>query len=337
MAAGGKVQLKEASMHLIARRAFAVVLLMIASTAAWAQGYPDRPLRLVVGFPPGGSGDFLARIIADELTREIGQPVVVDNKPGAGSNIAAEQVARAAPDGYTILLAGNFTHAINPWLYRNLPWDPHRDFTPITEVAVMSIIVCVTPERKIHSMKELIARVKGEPGRWFYASPGNGTSQHLAGAELNRLAGIDMQHVPFKGGAPSLQAVLAGDVQVIIGTTPVVLPQIRAGKLVPLALITRAASPMVPGVPGMEEAGVPGIDLGSWWGIWAPPKVRPEVKERLYAAVTRVMRLPQVAEKLAREAMQPEISASPEEFAAFVRKDHASYEPIVRASGAKAD
>ena len=324
-------------MHLIARRAFAVVLLMIASTAAWAQGYPDRPLRLVVGFPPGGSGDFLARIIADELTREIGQPVVVDNKPGAGSNIAAEQVARAAPDGYTILLAGNFTHAINPWLYRNLPWDPHRDFTPITEVAVMSIIVCVTPERKIHSMKELIARVKGEPGRWFYASPGNGTSQHLAGAELNRLAGIDMQHVPFKGGAPSLQAVLAGDVQVIIGTTPVVLPQIRAGKLVPLALITRAASPMVPGVPGMEEAGVPGIDLGSWWGIWAPPRVRPEVKERLYAAVTRVMRLPQVAEKLAREAMQPEISASPEEFAAFVRKDHASYEPIVKASGAKAD
>ncbi len=324
-------------MHLIARRAFAVVLLMIASTAAWAQGYPDRPLRLVVGFPPGGSGDFLARIIADELTREIGQPVVVDNKPGAGSNIAAEQVARAAPDGYTILLAGNFTHAINPWLYKNLPWDPHRDFTPITEVAVMSIIVCVTPERKIHSMKELIARVKGEPGRWFYASPGNGTSQHLAGAELNRLAGIDMQHVPFKGGAPSLQAVLAGDVQVIIGTTPVVLPQIRAGKLVPLALITRAASPMVPGVPGMEEAGVPGIDLGSWWGIWAPPRVRPEVKERLYAAVTRVMRLPQVAEKLAREAMQPEISASPEEFAAFVRKDHASYEPIVKASGAKAD
>src|SRR5713226_4638997 len=337
MAAGGKVQLKEASMHLFARRALAVVSLMIASMAAWAQGYPDRPLRLVVGFPPGGSGDFLARIIADELSREIGQPGVVDNKPGAGSNIAAEQVARAAADGYTILLAGNFTHAINPWLYRNLPWDPHRDFTPITEVAVMSIIVCVTPERKIHSMKELIAKVKSEPGKWFYASPGNGTSQHLAGAELNRLAGIDMQHVPFKGGAPSLQAVLAGDVQVIIGTTPVVLPQIRAGKLVPLALITRAASTMVPGVPGMEEAGVPGMDLGSWWGIWAPPKVRPEVKQRLYASITKVMRLPQVAEKLRSEAMEPQISASPEEFAAFVRKDHASYEAIVRASGARAD
>ncbi len=324
-------------MHLFARRALAVVLLLIASMAAWAQGYPDRPLRLVVGFPPGGSGDFLARIIAEELTREIGQPVVVDNKPGAGSNIAAEHVARAAPDGYTILLAGNFTHAINPWLYKNLSWDPHRDFTPITEVALMSIIVCVTPQRGIRSMRELIARVKSERGKWFYATPGNGTSQHLAGAELNRLAGIDMQHVPFKGGAPSLQAVLAGDVQVMIGTTPVVLPQIRAGKLVPLALITRAASKMVPGVPGMEEAGVPGLDLGSWWGIWAPPRVRREVKERLYASIIRVMRLPQVAEKLAREAMEPEISASPEEFAAFVRKDHASYEPIVRASGAKAD
>ncbi len=324
-------------MSIIARRALAVALLMIAPMAAWAQGYPDRPLRLVVGFPPGGSGDFLARIIADELTRDIGQPVVVDNKPGAGSNIAAEHVARAAPDGYTILLAGNFTHAINPWLYKNLSWDPHRDFTPITEVALMSIIVCVTPERGIRSMKELIAKVRSEPGKWFYASPGNGTSQHLAGAELNRLAGTDMQHVPFRGGAPSLQAVLAGDVQVMIGTTPVVLPQIRAGKLVPLALITRAASKMVPGVPGMEEAGVPGMDLGSWWGVWAPPRIRPEVKERLYASITRVMRLPQVAEKLAREAMEPEISASPEEFAAFVRRDHASYEPVVRASGAKAD
>src|SRR2546425_1356817 len=274
MAACGKVQLKEVSMHLFARRALAAVLLMIASMAAWAQGYPDRPLRLVVGFPPGGSGDFLARIIADELTREIGQPVVVDNKPGAGSTIAAAQVARAAPDGYTILLAGNFTHAINPWLYKHLSWDPHRDFTPITKVALMSIIVCVAPQRGIRSMKELIAKVRSEPGKWFYASPGNGTSQHLAGAELNRLAGMDMQHVPFKGGAPSLLAVLAGDVQVMIGTTPAVLPQIRAGKLVPLALITRAAPPLVPGVPGMEEAGGPGLDLGGRWGIWAPPRGR---------------------------------------------------------------
>ncbi len=291
---------------------------MIASMAAWAQGYPDRPLRLGGGFPPGGSGDFLARIIADELSREVGQPVVVDNRPGAASNIAAEHVAHAAPDGHTILLAGNFSHAINPWLYK-LSWDPHRDFTPITEVALMSIIVCVAPGRGIHSIKELIAKVKSEPGKWFYASPGNGTSQHLAGAELNRITGMDMQHVPFKGGAPSLQA------------------EIRAGKLVPLALITRAASPMVPGVPGMEEAGVPGLDLGSWWGIWAPPRVRPEVKQRLFAAITKVMRLPQVAEKLAREAMEPEVSASPEEFAAFVRKDHASYEAIVKASGAKAE
>src|SRR2546422_7507383 len=337
MAAGGRVQLKEASMLFIARRALAVILLVFASTAiGWAQAYLDRPLRLVVGFPPGGSGDFLARIIADELAREIGQPVVVDNRPGAASNIAAEPVAHAAPDGYTILLAGNFSHAINPWLYK-LSWDPHRDFTPITEVALMSIIVCVAPGRGIRSIKELIAKVKSEPGKWFYASPGNGTSQHLAGAELNRIAGMDMQHVPFKGGAPSLQAVVAGDAHVMIGTTPVVLPQIRAGKLVPLALITRAASPMVPGVPGMEEAGVPGKDLGSWWGIWAPPRVRPEGKQRLYTSITKVMRLPQVAETLAREAMEPEISASPEDFAAFVRKDHASYEPIVRASGAKAD
>src|SRR5256884_3396661 len=180
---------EEACMYLFARRTLAAALLVFASTSAWAQGYPDRPLRLVVGFPPGGSGDFLARVIADELTREIGQPVVVDNKPGAGSNIATEHVARAASDGYTILLAGNFSHAINPWLYKNLSWDPHRDFTPITEVALMSVIVCVTPKQGIGSMRELIARVKAEPGKWFYATPGSGTSQHLAGAEINRIAG----------------------------------------------------------------------------------------------------------------------------------------------------
>src|SRR2546425_5265302 len=249
MAAGGRVQLKEASMLFIARRALAVILLVFASTAiSWAQAYPDRPLRLVVGFPPGGSGDFLARIIADELTREIGQPVVVDNKPGAGSNIAAEHVARAASDGYTILLAGNFTHAINPWLYKNLSWDPHRDFTPITEVALMSIIVCVTPERGIRSLKDLIARVKSEPGKWFYASPGNGTSQHLAGAELNRLAGTDMQHVPFRGGAPSLQAVLAGRAQGVVGARAGGVPPIRAGEPAARALLSRAASCLGPRV-----------------------------------------------------------------------------------------
>ncbi len=321
-----------------ARRAFAVFIFLLgASSLAWAQTYLDRPLRLVVGFPPGGSGDFLARIIGDELSRELAQPVVVDNKPGAASNIAAEAVARAPADGYTVLLAGNFSHSINPWLYKHLSWDPHKDFTPISEVALMSIIVCVTPQRQIHNMKELIAKVKAEPGKWFYATPGAGTSQHLAGVQINQIAGLDMQHVPFKGGAPSLQAVLAGDVQVIIGTTPVVLPQIRAGKLVPLSLITRAASPMVPGVPGAEEAGIAGMNLDSWWGIWGPAKLKPEVTKRLYAAITKVMKLPQVAEKLAREAMEPQISASPEEFAAYVRKDHAMYEPIVKASGAKVD
>ena len=317
-------------------RALAVSLLIL-SGSAFGQTYPDRPLRLVVGFPPGGSGDFLARIIADELSRELGQTVVVDNKPGAGSNIAAEHVARVAPDGYTILLAGNFTHAINPWLYKNLSWDPHRDFTPISEVALMSVIVCVTPQRQIHSMKELVAKIKSEPGRWFYATPGSGSPQHLAGVQINQIAGTDMQHVPFKGGAPSLMAVLSGDVQVIIGTTPVVLPQIRAGKLVPLSLITRKPSPMVPGVPGAEEAGLPGMNLDSWWGIWGPAKMKPEVSTRLYAAITKVMRLPQVAEKLAREAMEPELSSSPEEFGEFVRKDHASYEGLVKASGAKVD
>jgi len=325
-------------MRKMMRRCLDVVgLLLVCTGAVLAQTFPDHPLRLVVGFPPGGSGDFLARIIADDLSRELGQTVVVDNKPGAGSNIAAENVARSAPDGYSILLSANSAHTMNPWLYKNLSWDPLKDFTPITEVALMSVIVCVTPQRGIRNMKELIAKVKSEPGKWFYATPGSGTPQHLAGVELNRLAGTDLQHVPFKGGAPSLQAVLSGDLQVIIGTTPVVLPQIRAGKLVPLALITKAPSPLLPGIPGMEEAGVPGMDLGSWWGIWAPAKIRPEVKQKLFASITKVMRLPQVAQRLAAEAMEPTASSSPEEFAGFVRKELAAWEPIVKASGAKVE
>jgi len=211
--------------------------------------------------------------------------VVVDNKPRRGSNIAAEHVARAASDGYTILLAGNFTHAINPWLYKNLSWDPHRDFTPITEVALMSIIVCVAPGRGIRSMKELIAKVKSEPGKWFYASPGNGTSQHLAGAELNASPAPTCSTC-LQGRRPSLQAVLAGDVQVMIGTTPVVLPQIRAGKLVPLALITRAASPMVPGVPGWRKRAYRG-----WtWGAGGASGRRPGSGPRSSSASTRPSR-----------------------------------------------
>jgi len=195
------------------------------SGAAWPAG---RPIRLVVGFPPGGSGDFLARTLSEPLSRELGgATILVDNRPGAGSNIAAEHVARSEADGYTILLGGNFTHSVNPALYRRLPFDPINDFTPITRVSDLPLIIAVRADAGINNLAELAARMRAQPGRWNYATPGIGTPSHLVGAKLAKVTGEDITHVPFRGGAPSLQAVLAGDVQILVGTPPVALPQIR--------------------------------------------------------------------------------------------------------------
>jgi tripartite-type tricarboxylate transporter receptor subunit TctC len=235
--------------------------------AAWPAG---RPIRLVVGFPPGGSGDFLARTLSEPLARELGgATIIVDNRPGAGSNIAAEHVARSEPDGYTILLGGNFTHAVNPAMYRRLPFDPINDFTPITRVSDLPLIIAVRADAGINNLADLAARMRAQPGRWNYATPGIGTPSHLVGAKLAKVTGQDITHVPFRGGAPSLQAVLAGDVQILVGTPPVALPQIRAGTLKALSLSTRLPSPVIPDVPGSEVAGLPGTS-GSETGCSAP-------------------------------------------------------------------
>src|SRR6476660_2281729 len=207
-------------------------------TPAHAQQYPTKSIRLVVGFPPGGSGDFIARNISEDLYKLLGQQIIVDNRPGAGSNIAAEIVARANSDGYTMLLGGSFSHAVNPALYKKVGFDPEKDFAPITRVADFTTIIAVNPKLPVNSLKELIARAKAEPGKLSYATPGAGTPSHLAGVMLNGSAGTDLVHVPFKGGAPSLAATIAGEVPVIIATPPVGLPMIRAGRLRALSLTT---------------------------------------------------------------------------------------------------
>src|SRR4051812_22717696 len=239
---------------------------------AHAQQYPTKPIRLVVGFPPGGSGDFIARNISEDLYKLLGQQIIVDNRPGAGSNIAAEIVARANPDGYTVLLGGSFSHAVNPALYRKIGFDPEKDFTPITKVANFTTIIAVNPKLPATTLKELIARAKAEPGKLSYGTPGAGTPSHLAGVMFNLIAGTNIVHVPFKGGAPSLAATLAGEVPIIIATPPVGLPMIRAGRLRALSLTTAQGSPIIPGIPGASEAGLPGFDIGGWWGLWAPAK-----------------------------------------------------------------
>jgi tripartite-type tricarboxylate transporter receptor subunit TctC len=304
---------------------------------AQAQSWPEKPIRLVVGFPPGGSGDFIARNMGEEMNRLLGQQIIIDNRPGAGSNIASEIVARANPDGYTVLLGGSFSHAVNPTLYKKLPFDPEKDFSPVTKVANFTTIIAIYPKLPVHSLRELIARAKAEPGKLSYGTPGAGTPSHLAGVMLNIVAGINIVHVPFKGGAPSLVATLAGEVPVIIGTPPVALPQIRTGRLRALSLTTRKNSPIIPGIPGTEEAGLPNYDVGGWWGLWTPARTPTAVVSKLFDTAHKVFGAPQIRERLSREGLEIETSPSSLDFATFIRKEIPFWAKVVRESGATAD
>ncbi|HYZ32382.1 MAG TPA: tripartite tricarboxylate transporter substrate binding protein [Crenalkalicoccus sp.] len=325
-------------MILTRRAGLAACLGLAMPRLALAQAWPAaRPIRLVVGFPPGGSGDFLARALGEPLGRALGQTIVVDNRPGAGSNIAAENVARSEPDGYSLLLGGNFTHAVNPALYRRVPFDPLADFTAISRICDLPTIIAVSPESGIRTLGELVARLRAEPGRWTYATPGIGTPSHLAGATLAKVAGVEFTHVPFRGGAPSLQAVLAGDVAVLIGTPPVALPMVRAGKLLALAVTTRAASPVIAGVPGTAEAGLPELDIAGWWGLWGPARLPAPVRDRLFTALRGVLAEPAVQARLAEEGLQALPSASPAEFEAFLRSEIPFWAAVVREAGAVAE
>jgi len=305
------------------------------ATAPRAQpAFPMRPVRLVVGFPPGGSGDFVARTLSEALGRELGQTIVVDNRPGAGSNIATEYVARAEPDGHTILLGGNFSHAINPTLYKRVAFDPLRDFTPITRLVDLPTIIAINPALGITTLRALVDRVRVEPNRWNYSTPGNGTPSHLAGVVFGKVAGISLTHVPFRGGAPAIQAVLAGDIQLTIGTPPVVLPQSRAGRVLALSLTTRLPSPVIADVPGTEQAGLPELDIAGWWGVWGPAGLPDHVRVRLFTALTKVLTDPVVQQRLAGEGLQTQPSASPDAFDAFVRTEIPFWSAVVRESGA---
>jgi tripartite-type tricarboxylate transporter receptor subunit TctC len=302
-----------------------------AAATAWPAA---RPIRLVVGFPPGGSGDFLARTLGEPLGRELGQTIVVDNRPGAGSNIASEHVARSEPDGYTLLLGGNFSHAVNPAMFRRVPFDPVGDFTPVTRISDLPTIIAIHPASGVTTLAQLLDRIRAQPGRWNYATPGNGTPSHLAGAMLAKVTGLEITHVPFRGGAPSLQAVLAGDVQILIGTPPVVLPQSRAGRLTTLALTTREPSQVIPEVPGAEAAGLPGLDIAGWWGLWGPAGLPPAIRDRLFEAVRALLAQPAVQDRLAQEGLRALPSESPAAFDTFIRREIPFWAQVVRDAGA---
>ena len=311
----------------------------LAAPAVHAQSaWPtERPIRLVVGFPPGGSGDFLARIFADSLSRRLDQAFVVDNRPGAGATIAASNVARSAPDGYTILLAGAGSQAISPALYASVPFDPINDFTPITRLTDLTGIIAVRPQSGIETLTQLIERVRAEPGRWNYATPGNGTPWHLAGAMLANVAGIELTHVPFRGGGPSLQAVLGGDVEVLIGTPPVALPPVRSDLLRALSLTAREGSPAIPGISGTAEAGLGGLDVAGWWGFFGPAGLPDHIRDRLFEVSVATVRDPTVQETIAVEGLRAWPSESPAAFDGFMRQQIPFWADLVRIAGARSE
>jgi tripartite-type tricarboxylate transporter receptor subunit TctC len=300
-----------------------------------AQAFPAKPVKLVVGYPPGGSGDFLTRVMADEMSKELGVSVVADNRPGAGGNIANEVVAKAPADGYTVLNATHF--AINKALYKSISYDADKDFVAVSRVANGPTVICVNNTLPVKDLKELIAYAKANPGKLFNASAGYGSAPHLASVLFESVAGVKFTSVQFKGGGPAAQSLLAGDTQVLFGTAPTVMGFIRAGRMRPLAVTTRLASPAVPGIPGAEEAGLPGYEFTFWFGLFVPAGTPPAVVKRLHEAAVKGLARQEVKEKIALQGMDAAPSASPEAFEAEVKAEAPMWEKLVRESGAKVE
>jgi tripartite-type tricarboxylate transporter receptor subunit TctC len=303
---------------------------------ACAQAYPTKPIRLVVPFPPGGSLDVVARAIGQKLTEAWGQPVVIDNRPGAGGNIGADLVAKSAPDGYTILEGALSTHAVNVSLYSKMPYDPVRDFAPITLVAITPNVLVLNPSFPANSVPELIAYAKAHPGGLSFGSGSNGSAGHLAGELFKTETGVDMVHIPYKGGAPALQALLAGDTQLMFDNLANSTPQLKAGKLKALAVTTAKRSALAPELPTLAETGLPGFDIYTWWGFMAPAGTPKEIIAKWNAEVTRILATPEMKAFFAQQGAEP-APTTPEQFAALIRSEIPKYAKIVKDSGAKVD
>ena len=290
----------------------------------------------MVGFAPAGAADFVSRTLGEPLSRALGQPIVIDNRPGAGSSIAAEYVAKSAPDGYTLLIASPSSILVNPLLMK-LGYDAKRDLMPVTKVTSSPLVVAVNPSVGATTLRELIEAAKRQPGKLNFASSGNGAAPHLAAVLFMKLAGVEIVHVPYKGGGPAVQSVLAGDTQLSFATPPSVLPLVQAGRLRALAVTSRNRTPLVPGVPGMEEAGLPDYEISFWYGFFLPAGTPREIVQKLHQETSKALALPEVGKGLAREGTEVSGSKSPEEFAAFIAEDAKLWTRLVRDSGVKAD
>ena len=309
----------------------------IVAAPAVAQPYPSKPIRFVVPFPPGGPLDIMGRGIAQKLQEVWGQPVVVDNRPGAGGGIGADLVAKSPGDGYTLLMGAVSTHAINPSLYAKIPYDAQKDFVPVALVAQVPNILVVNPALPVRSVAELIDYARARPGALSFGSGSTGSTGHLAGELFKTMAGVDMVHIPYKGGAPAMQDLLAGQTQLMFDNLANALPQVKAGKLRALAVTTLKRAPAVPDLPTVAESGLPGFDLTTWFGVFVPAGTPRETVARLNAEIVKTLASRELADRLATMGTVPPEGNTPESFAAFVRAEAAKYAQVVKSSGARVD
>jgi tripartite-type tricarboxylate transporter receptor subunit TctC len=332
----------EEAMYRNIRRVLVLLVAVLAALAApftfaqSAANYPAKPVRLVVPFPAGGTTDILARAVAQKLSEAWGRQMIVDNRPGAGGNIGSDLVAKSAPDGYTLLMGTVGTHAINPSLYKNMPYDHVKDFAPVILVAGVPNVLVVNPSLPVHSVPELIAYAKANPGKLNFASSGNGTSIHLSGELFKAMTGVEMTHVPYKGSAPALTDLIGGQVQLMFDNLPSSLPFIKAGKLRALAVTSGARAAALPDLPTLAESGLPGFEASSWFGVLAPAGTPRDIVAKLNGAIAGWLASPEAKEKL---LAQGAIAAggAPDDFARHIGAETSKWAKVVKASGAHID
>jgi tripartite-type tricarboxylate transporter receptor subunit TctC len=318
------------------RAVAALIVLLAAMAAGSAADYPSRPVTLMVAFTPGGASDVLARILGRKLEQILGQPFVIDNRPGAGGNVAAEAVAHAAPDGYTLLAGNNAILATNAALYKKINFDPEADFAPIGLIGSQANILVVNPALPVKSMAELIALAKANPGKLNFASSGHGLAAHLAGELFKAEAKIDIVHVPYKGAAPALQDVIAGHVQMMFATASSVVSHIQDGKVRPLAVATLKRTAVLPDIPTIDELGIKNFDATTWHGLVAPARTPKDIVATLNQALVATLDDPAVKKSLGDLGVDI-IGGTPEDFAAYIRSEIPKWTAIIKASGAKLD
>jgi tripartite-type tricarboxylate transporter receptor subunit TctC len=316
-------------------RAAAGLLATAFSASAFAQSYPAKPVKVVVPYPPGGPTDIVARVVSQKLFEQTGQQFLVENRPGAGGNIGAEAVARSAADGYTVVVATT-AHAINPALFKNLTYDIHKDFAPVSQLTSGPLVIVVNPSLPAKDVKELIALAKAKPGELSFASSGNGQSTHLSAELFNSMAGIKLNHVPYKGSAPALTDVIAGQAALMFDTMLSAMPHVKSGKLRALAVTSAARSPAAPELPTIAESGLPGYEAIAWNGLLAPAGTPKDVITKLNAELKKALETPEIKDRFAAQGFTAAWT-SPETFAAFLQSEVDKWAKVVKISGATVD